>query len=572
LNVPSVPPDPDHARVSGFRLELQEIRKEYPRVLACDDIHLQIRPGEIHALLGENGAGKSTLVKMIYGVTAPTRGRIFWEGQEVHIPNPARARALGIGMVFQHFSLFETLTVLENVALALPMRVAKSVLAERIRTVSEHYGLPVHPDKPVASLSVGERQRVEIVRCLLQEPRLLIMDEPTSVLAPQAVERLFTTLRQLAEEGCSILYISHKLDEIQTLCHRATVLRGGRVSATCHPGTETSQSLARMMIGRDLPTYRRSLDRAAGPVRLRIANLSLPSADPFGTPLYEVNLEVHAGEIVGLAGVSGNGQKEILQALSGEELVPRADSVQLCGVSAGRRSPAERRALGMAFVPEDRLGRGAVPDFSLIDNGMLTAARTQSLVRFGLLRMRRARAFAERCIQGFHVQCGGSQVTAKSLSGGNLQKFIVGRELLQEPQVVVCAQPTWGVDVGAATFIRQALLDLRAKGCAVLVVSEELEELFAICDRVGVLAQGRLSPLVPVADTTPESIGLWMSGLWPGESVPSHPEPAGVLEPAGSVAAPPTPTPPAVATLTTTTMANLSTQRLGARPGSPSHD
>ncbi|THF60961.1 ABC transporter ATP-binding protein [Pseudothauera rhizosphaerae] len=503
------PPAPPRLRLAG-------IRKVYPTVVANDGIALAVEAGEIHAVLGENGAGKSTLMKIIYGAARPSAGEMWWEGERVEVANPAQARALGIGMVFQHFSLFETLTVAENVALALPGKPPLSELARRIEEVSQHYGLPVDPRRHVHALSVGERQRVEIVRCLLQNPKLLIMDEPTSVLTPQAVEKLFDTLRQLAAEGCSILYISHKLDEIQALCHTATVLRGGRVSGHCRPAEETPQSMARLMTGRDLPVCEHGPAAAGGEVRLRLAGLSHASDDPFGTDLKDIHLDVHAGEIVGIAGVSGNGQQELLRAISGEDIIAEKFPVQICGVEAGRLSAGRRRRLGLCFVPEERLGRGTVPSMSLTDNAVLTAARNARLVHAGFVAFGRARRFAAECIARFDVRCGGPQVEAESLSGGNLQKFIVGREMLQAPRVFVCAQPTWGVDVGAAAFIRQAIIDLRNRGCAVLVVSEELDELFEICDRIAVMAQGRLSPARPAAETGVENIGLWMSGLWPG--------------------------------------------------------
>lgn len=501
---------------AAVRLRLQGIRKVYPGVVANDDIDLSVSAGEIHAVLGENGAGKSTLMKMIYGVSRPSAGEIHWEGRRVDIASPAQARALGIGMVFQHFSLFETLTVTENVALALPDKPALDELASRIEAVSARYGLPVDPRRHVHALSVGERQRVEIIRCLLQDPKLLIMDEPTSVLTPPAVRKLFDTLRQLAAEGCSILYISHKLDEIQALCHTATVLRGGRVSGHCRPAEETPQSMARLMIGGELPVCEHSPADGRGELRLRLAGLSHASADPFGTDLRDIHLDVHAGEIVGIAGVSGNGQQELLQAISGEETIAEKFPVQICGVEAGRLNAARRRRLGLCFVPEERLGRGAVPSMSLADNAVLTAARNAALVRGGFLAYTRARRFASECIERFNVRCGGPQAVARSLSGGNLQKFIIGREILQTPRLLVCAQPTWGVDVGAAAFIRQAIIDLRNRGCAVLVISEELDELFEICDRIAVLAKGRLSPVRPIGETSIEDIGVWMSGIWPG--------------------------------------------------------
>jgi len=496
-----------------YRLQLEGITKIYPTVTANDAVSLAVGEGEIHAVLGENGAGKSTLMKIIYGVVRPDAGQIRWQGEVVHIDNPADARRLGIGMVFQHFSLFETLSVVENVALALRGSYDLEQLAARITEVSGHYGLPVDPWRIVHALSVGERQRVEIIRCLLQNPRLLIMDEPTSVLTPQAVRKLFATLRRLAAEGCSILYISHKLDEIQELCHSATVLRDGRVSGNCIPSRETPQSMARLMIGRDLPVAEHGASTAGGEVRLQVNRLSKPSVDPFGTALEDIELELRAGEILGIAGVSGNGQRELLYALSGEEAVADARSIVICGKPAGRDSPGQRRAAGMAFVPEERLGRGAVPAMSLLDNTLLTAHRA-GMLEHGLIRFDRVAEFARRCIERFDVRCGGPQHAANSLSGGNLQKFIVGREILQAPKLLVVSQPTWGVDVGAAAFIRRQLVDLRNAGAAILLVSDELEELFEISDRIAVISRGRLSPCKPLGETSIDEIGVWMSGLW----------------------------------------------------------
>ncbi len=512
------------------RLVLAGITKIYPTVVANSGIDLTVLGGEIHAVLGENGAGKSTLMKIIYGAVKPDAGTITWEGRPVTIANPARARRLGIGMVFQHFSLFETLTVADNIALALEPDRAGAGLPERIREVSTKYGLPLDPDRHVHTMSVGERQRVEIVRCLLQDPRLLIMDEPTSVLTPQAVEKLFETLRRLAEEGCSILYISHKLDEIRALCHKATVLRGGKVTGDCDPRRESSSSLARMMIGGDLP-HPQHRDAHAGADALVVRNLTLPADDPFGTSLADINLTVRAGEIVGIAGVSGNGQKELMAALSGERLLSQADTVTILGTACGRMDAARRRALGFAFVPEERLGRGAVPEMSLADNALLTAYR-EGMVARGFVRAHAVRDYAVETIRAYGVKAGGPEAAARSLSGGNLQKYIVGREIRQRPKMLIAAQPTWGVDVGAAAQIRQALLDLRDNGVAVLVVSEELDELFEICDRLAVIAQGRLSDPKPVSETNAEEIGLLMSGsfLHAGAGSQRAFSPAGVIK------------------------------------------
>ena len=503
--VPAVPAAP--------RLRLLGINKAYPSVVANDNVDLTVMPGEIHAVLGENGAGKSTLMKIIYGVIRPDAGEILWEGKPVTIRSPSAARKLGIGMVFQHFALFDTLTVAENMSLALDERITPAQLAPRIRAVSEKYGLPLDPERRVHSMSVGERQRVEIVRCLLQSPRLLIMDEPTSVLTPDAVQKLFTSLRQLAADGVSILYISHKLDEIQSLCERATVLRGGRVAGTARPREESARSLAELMIGRALPSCQ-LMPRQPDAVRLSIARLSVASDDPFGTDLKDIDLELRGGEIVGLAGISGNGQQELLKAISGELLTNTPGVINLLGQDIGRLDAAGRRRLGLGFVPEERLGRGAVPELSLADNALLTGyvAVGSGMVKGGLVRRSVVRDFARNVIDRFTVKCNGAQSAAASLSGGNLQKFIVGREIALAPKVLVLAQPTWGVDIGAAMLIRQAIIDLRDQGVAVLVVSEELEELFMISDRIAVLAQGRLSRAVPAASTSIHQVGVWMSG------------------------------------------------------------
>jgi general nucleoside transport system ATP-binding protein len=493
------------------RLELRGIRKAYPAVVANDDVSLRVAPGEIHAVVGENGAGKSTLMKIIYGIVQPDSGEMLWNGREVVITSPAEAQQLGIGMVFQHFALFDTLTVAENISLAMSREGPLDALSERISDVASKYGLPVDPSRHIYTMSVGERQRVEIIRALLQKPGLLILDEPTSVLTPQAVEKLFETLRQVASEGCSILYISHKLNEIQSLCARATILRGGKVTGTCIPAQETAASIARMMIGEDVPHYRAAKPHAAGKARLEVANLSLPTANPFGTSLADVDLTIRAGEILGIAGVSGNGQHELMQVLSGERRLRDSGSIQLDGKEVGHFGPSERRALGLCSVPEDRLGEGSVPSLSLAENVLLTANR-DGAIRGGMIRFDWIEKFAKRCIASFDVRCSGAGAQASSLSGGNLQKFIVGREILQDPGVLIIAQPTWGVDVGAAMVIRQALLDLRDKGTAILVISEELDELFEIADRIAVIAGGRLSEGVARSATNRDQIGLAMTG------------------------------------------------------------
>jgi simple sugar transport system ATP-binding protein len=506
------------------RLRLRGIVKRFPSVVANDRVDLTIEPGEIHALLGENGAGKSTLVKMIYGVLRPDAGTIEWEGQEVEIGSPRQARRLGVGMVFQHFSLFEALSVLENVALGIEDVSSRRALASRTREVSEAYGLPLDPDKPVYALSVGERQRIEIVRCLLQSPRLLIMDEPTSVLTPQEVERLFLTLRALAAEGCSILYISHKLEEVRALCSKATILRHGKVVASLDPRAETARGLAQMMIGTQLkPASRAQGAAAAGPIRLAVSGLSLAPVETHGIPLRDVAFEVRGGEILGIAGVAGNGQGELMAALAGEALAARPDTIRLDSRAVGRQGPAARRALGLCSVPEERNGHAAVGTLTLAENALLSGYSRKALLAAGFVRSGAVTAFAADIIQRFGVKAGGAHAMASSLSGGNLQKFVVGREVLQNPAVLVAAQPTWGVDAGAAAAIHQAILDLAAAGAAVVIVSQDLDELLAITDRLAVINAGRLSRTLVTKDATIAEIGLLMGGLHDLSSTPAEP-------------------------------------------------
>jgi general nucleoside transport system ATP-binding protein len=494
-------------------LALSGIVKQYPGTLANDHVSIAIGRGRIHALLGENGAGKSTLVKIMYGVVAPDEGSIAWEGRPVTIANPAQAQHLGIGMVFQHFSLFEALTVTENIALGIADKQARAGLRERIVAVSTEYGLPLDPERAVHDLSVGERQRVEIVRCLLQKPKLLIMDEPTSVLTPQEVAKLFETLRRLKSEGCSILYISHKLEEVRSLCEQATIMRLGRVVSECIPAQMTVKQLAETMISAELkapPSRDRVL--AEGQPRLVLDRLTVFSPHRFGTDLKEVSLSVAGGEIVGIAGIAGNGQNELMDALSGEIPAGRPESVLIDGKPAGHMGPYERRRLGGCFVPEERNGHGAVTTMSLAENAFLSAHLRRELVRFGLIDHERTHSFAADIIKRFDVRTTGAHAQARSLSGGNLQKFLVGREVLLEPSVLVINQPTWGVDAGAALAIHEAVVELALAGAAVVIVSQDLDEIFLLADRIAVMAGGRLSAPVRTKDVTVEQIGRLMGG------------------------------------------------------------
>lgn len=506
-------PNPPPSR-HELRLELLGLTKAYPGCVANDSVSLKVEPGEIHALLGENGAGKSTLMKMIYGVVKPDSGQMLWNGKEVAISGPAHARQLGMGMVFQHFSLFETLTVTENIALYLtPAEYGNlAKLRERIIAVGDEYGLAINPDRLVHSLSVGEQQRVEIIRCLLQDIQLLILDEPTAVLTPPEVEQLIAVLKRLAAKGCSILFISHKLHEVNALCDQATILRGGKVTGSCIPSETSPSQMARLMLGDELELQDSMPAGQAGECLLSLSQVTLKPRDTFGIALHNIQLQLHKGEILGLAGVAGNGQDELVDLLNGEAF---ADSGQLLlgERDISRTGVQARRRAGLGVVPADRIGRGALGAMSLTENNLLTSYITQA-GRSGWLHWGSIRARASDIIARFKVKASGPNASAKSLSGGNLQKFIIGREILQNPNVLVCFHPTWGVDVGAANLIHQQLIQLRDAGAAILVISEDLDELYLLADRLGALCGGRLSPLAPKASVSLEQLGQWMTGTF----------------------------------------------------------
>jgi simple sugar transport system ATP-binding protein len=488
------------------------ITKRYGSFLANDAIDLDLRQAEIHALLGENGAGKSTLVKVIYGLIQPSAGELHWNGEKIAPAGPAEARALGVGMVFQHFSLFENLTVAENVALGLAPTESFAAISARLADVSRLYGLPLDPRREVWRLSVGERQRIEIVRALMQNPRLLILDEPTAVLTPQEADQLFTVLDRLKGEQRAILYISHKLDEVKRLCDTATILRLGKKIATCDPRRETAASLARMMVGSEIGEVKPATDRAGSQPRLVVRALSLLPDDPHGVRLDQISLEVKGGEILGVAGVAGNGQDELFAALSGERLTGESAAVVIDGQPAGQLSVTARRRLGAAFVPEERLGHGTAPRMRLSDNALLTGHAASGMVRRGFIDRAKTLDVVDRTTTTFDVRKAKRDPEAVSLSGGNLQKFVVGREILREPGVLVVSQPTWGVDAGAAAVIRQALIDLAARGTAVLVISQDLDELAEIADRIAVMFHGRLSAPLDASAASREKLGLLMGG------------------------------------------------------------
>jgi simple sugar transport system ATP-binding protein len=499
-------------------LEAVGITKSFGDFRANDDVSFSIFAGEIHALLGENGAGKSTFVKLIYGLLYPDSGRIYWQGKPLLLAGPQQARHLGIGMVFQHFSLFDSLSVAENIQLALPAGESMAALSDRICDLSDAYGLAIDPDARVHDLSVGQQQRVEVMRCLLQNPSLLIMDEPTSVLTPQETAQLFDVLRRFAANGMAVLFISHKLDEIRALTSRATVLRRGRNVGTVDTEGKSNRQLAELMIGSAVTSVTRrpksaaSQKPAAPRVVCHVAGLVRPKPTPFSIALDAISFTANAGEILAIAGVAGNGQDELMAALTGEWVSPDSGVIMLDGRDISQHGPATRRQAGAGFVPEERNGHAAVPQMTLSDNALLTNHSLGQTVRKGVVDSAATKAIAARIIANFDVRVPSDDPMASSLSGGNLQKFVVGREIIKTPKLLIVAQPTWGVDVGAAVFIRKAMLDLAAKGSAVIMISQDLEEVFAIAHKIAVLHNGALSAVMPAADVTAEQIGLLMGG------------------------------------------------------------
>ncbi len=499
-------------------LSVSNITKLYGEFPANQDINLNIMAGEIHALLGENGAGKSTLVKMLYGSLQPTSGTIYWKGEATTVSSPSQARGLGIGMVFQHFSLFEALSVSENIALSLSKEIRIGEVTKKATELSQKYGLPLNPEALIGDLSVGERQRVEIVRCLMQNPELIILDEPTSVLTPQEAESLFETLDILKSEGRSILFISHRLDEVRRLCDRATILRFGEVSGTCDPKQETSSSIARMMVGSDVNSISKKSSKTNDNTLLKVSDLSQPALTPFAIPLSNISIDIHAGEILGIAGVAGNGQSEFFDAISGEVLSSKHSQVQIRDNDVGHLNINERRKLGASFVPEERLGHGAVSEFKLSDNMLLARHKSDDVAfqrfgRIGMVWREMVEKATKRVCDVMDVRKADVDPLAGSLSGGNLQKFIIGRELDRQPSILVINQPTWGVDAGAAAHIRQSIVDLARSGSAVLIISQDLDEVFELSDCIAVMFDGSLSHSLETSKTNREEIGLLMAGV-----------------------------------------------------------
>jgi len=493
-------------------LEMRGITKRFPGVLANDDVTFEVRPGEVHTLLGENGAGKSTLMKILFGLYQADEGEILFNGRPLQISSPSAAIEAGIGMIHQHFMLVPTLTVTENVALGLHDGVRPDLdgVAARIRELASAYGLGVDPNALIWQLSVGERQRVEIMKALYRDATLLVLDEPTAVLTPLEVEEFFATLRRLAADGRGLIFISHKLHEVMALSDRITVLRDGRVTGDTTPAETSREQLAEMMVGRmvKLAPDKPPVDR--GKVRLSLAGLSVVG-DRGRTAVDGVDLDVAGGEILGIAGVSGNGQRELAEAIAG--LRPAVSGrILLDGDEIQALSPRKRREAGLAYVPEERMRDGAIGSFTVSENLMLIDHDSTEYARLGFLRLGVLRERAAGLVERFAVKTPSIDTTTRNLSGGNIQKVIMARELSSGPSVLLAAQPTRGVDIGAAEYIHQRLVAQRAEGTAIVVVSEDLDEVLALADRVAVMFEGRVVGVIDREDCTIEQLGLMMAG------------------------------------------------------------
>ena len=493
-------------------LEANNIDKRFGSFYANKNVGFSIYKGEIHALLGENGAGKSTFVKILYGIQKPDSGSLIWKNKKISIKGPKHARSIGIGMVFQHFSLFESLTVLENIALSINIYKNLYSLEKKINVISKEYGLGVNPSSRIYNLSVGEQQRVEIIRCLLQDPDLLIMDEPTSVLTPQEINQLFLILKKLSNAGCSILFISHKLDEVKSLTSRATVLRRGENVGTVETNKHSSNSLAKLMVGYEVKGLSKREVYKNKYIKFKINNLNRSPETRFSQGLKDINLDIYNGEILGIAGISGNGQNELMETLIGEYKLAKDNVLILDNEDISNYSPDKRRKAGISFIPEERIGHSAIPELSLSENILLTHNNYKNKF-FDVINYKKLRDISLNVISNNDVRTASSNPLASSLSGGNLQKFIVGRELLKKPDLLIASQPTWGVDIGAASFIRNAIIDLSRKGAAVIIISQDLDEILSISDKICVIYEGSISKVFDRKQVNLEKIGLLMGGL-----------------------------------------------------------
>ncbi|HBY08966.1 MAG TPA: heme ABC transporter ATP-binding protein [Chloroflexi bacterium] len=496
-------------------LEMSGITKRFPGVLANDSVDFDVKAGEVHALLGENGAGKSTLMKVLYGMYHPDEGQILLNGQPITLNSPTDAINLGIGMIHQHFMLVETLTVAENVALGLPSTRGPLTdlkrVSERILELADFYGLKIDPDAYVWQLSVGQQQRVEIIKALYRGAALLILDEPTAVLTPQEVDELFVIMRQMTEDGHGLIFISHKLHEVIEICQRVTVLRDGRMIGTRSIAATTKSDLASWMVGREVSMTRDLVPMKPGEPRLMFEEIACNSDR--GTPaLRGLNLEVHSGEILGLAGVSGNGQRELAEVATGLRPATRGRII-LEGREITHLSPGVITDLMLSYIPEERMRDGMIRDFTVAENLILREFQKMPYSKNGFLRLKTIDSHSEGLVHAFRVKTPSIETPVKSLSGGNIQKVVLARELSRKPRAIIAAQPTRGLDIGATEYVHAQLLEQRAAGTAILLISEDLDEILAMSDRIAVIFEGQIMGIVKRGEATPEQLGLLMAGV-----------------------------------------------------------
>lgn len=496
-------------------LEMKGITKRFPGVLANDHVDFEIHTGEVHALLGENGAGKSTLMKILYGMYHPDEGEILINKKPVAIASPTDSIGLGIGMIHQHFMLVQTLTVAENVALGVPSKRGPltdlDAVSKRIEQLGSKYNLKIDPSAYIWQLSVGQQQRVEIIKALYRGAELLILDEPTAVLTPQEVDELFSIMRQMVSEGHALIFISHKLHEVVEISNRVTVLRDGHKIGTKPTSETTKQDLANWMVGREVGLMPKHENVYLGELRLELEGISCGSDR--GTPgLRGVSLGVHSGEILGIAGVSGNGQRELAEVITGLRKTTagkiRLESEDTTDLEAGALT--ERM---LSYIPEERMRDGMIRDFSVAENMILREHHKPPFSRNGVLNLHEISNYAGKLIMQFQVKTPSRDTPGKSLSGGNIQKMVLSRELARHPRAIVAAQPTRGLDIGATEYVRAQLLEQRTTGAAILLISEDLDEILALSDRIAVIYEGQIMDILPRAEATPERLGLLMAGV-----------------------------------------------------------
>ena len=496
-------------------LEMRGVTKRFPGVLANDHVDFDVKSGEVHALLGENGAGKSTLMKILYGLYHPDEGEILINGKPVTIDLPNDSINIGIGMIHQHFMLVQTLTVAENVALGLPSSRGPITdldrVSKRIIELADIYGLRIDPSVYIWQLSVGQQQRVEIIKALYRGAALLILDEPTAVLTPQEVDELFVIMHQMVKDGHALIFISHKLHEVVEISNRVSVLRDGRLMGTRPTSETTKQDLANWMVGREVGFAPDRGEVQRGEVRLKLEDVSCGSDR--GTPgLRGISLEVHSGEILGIAGVSGNGQRELAETITGLRKVT-GGKVRLEGEDVTNMLPAELTDRMLSYIPEERMKDGMIKDFTIAENMVLREHQKRPYSRYGFLNLREISKHSEKLISKFQVKTPSQETLAKNLSGGNIQKVVIARELSRNPRVIIAAQPTRGLDIGATEYVRQVLSEQRKTGAAILLISEDLDEILTLSDRIAVIYEGQIMDIVPRDEATPEKLGLLMAGV-----------------------------------------------------------